>query len=208
MFVYVFLYVIMIEKIYFYDRWKYDWYYGSVYLNSLVCEYVLWNVILKADCVCYNDKRIDWYRALVGLKYDRVIGRALLVASNTMGCMGGDALVVFKSGWYMGCALRCFQIGFYTLLTQLLASTEKFASLLNECCEETCDLLDRHLLQEIEQIRSLLRKFSNNMALLAPLARLLQFSAIIMHYLARTCEKLPRISQVLSHRLTKASNFS
>ena len=48
----------MLEKIYFCDRGKYDWPYVPIYLNSVVCEYVIWNVILNGDCVCCNDKRI------------------------------------------------------------------------------------------------------------------------------------------------------
>ena len=49
----------MLGKMSFCDRGKYDWYYVPIYLNSLVSEYVLWNVFLNGDCVCYNDKGIS-----------------------------------------------------------------------------------------------------------------------------------------------------
>ena len=32
--------------------------------NYIVDEHVIWIVLLNGDCVCYNNKRIDWYRAL------------------------------------------------------------------------------------------------------------------------------------------------
>ena len=88
-------------------------------------EYVVWNVILDADCVCYNDKRIGWYRALVGLKYERVFWVALL---------GG-----LKSGWYMwGSAHGCVQIGVGYVLRcalfsnrVLLATLQRFLSFIS-----------------------------------------------------------------------------
>ena len=61
--------------------------------------------------------------------------------------------------------------------------------------------------KKIEQISIFLQEFCRNLAFLAPLARFLQFSARIMHYLVISCKKLPRILQVLSDRLTRASSF-
>ena len=85
----------------------------------------------------------------------------------------------------------------------ILQVQKNLASFLKESCKETSDLLNRHFLQEKWTNQKSLARIFQDLAFLAPFARLLHFSATILHYLARSCKKHARILQVLSDSLTR-----
>ena len=82
----------------------------------------------------------------------------------------------------------------------ILQVQKNLASFSKESCKET---FNRHFLQEKRTNQKPLAISLKIFAFLTLFARFLQFSARIMHYLARNCKKLPKILQVLSERLTR-----
>ena len=96
MFIYVFLYVVMLENLVFEIILNMIGVLNLYIWNGIVFESVIWIMLLNGDCVCYSNKRIGWYCALGCFQW---------LFSNTI--------------WYVGAPLRCFQLRLYTLLTFL-----------------------------------------------------------------------------------------
>ena len=83
---------------------------------------------------------------------------------------------------------------------------KKFSSFLKEFCKEMSDLLNRHFMQEKCTGQKSLTRICQDSCISSISCRILEIFARIMHYVAKSYKKLPRmILQVSSDRLTRVA---